>query len=117
MNGRVLPAVTSGGANDPLTHRAKDLLREHGYTDRQADFLKYHAEIKVVALMRMNPAIGDVEIAINNTPCGVEEFADFTTVCTKALDRLLPAVGSQSLTIYGSYQDNRPYTKRYGRPR
>jgi hypothetical protein len=54
------------------------------------------------------------EITINNTPCGVERFQKFRAVCEKVLEETATRNG-MTLTVYGTYQDNRPYKRRYGR--
>ncbi|MEV6832049.1 DddA-like double-stranded DNA deaminase toxin [Amycolatopsis sp. NPDC051102] len=113
-SGTVLPTVTSGA--DQLTDASERLLRENGCTEAQARYLKYHAEIKIAELMLRRDDMTDVEVAINYTPCGIEVQQDFAATCDKLLDRIFPSTGQRSLTVYGTYQDNRPYRKRYGRP-
>ncbi|SFW12914.1 SCP1.201-like deaminase [Amycolatopsis australiensis] len=112
--GTIFPTVTSGA--DSLTDATERLLREHGCTEKQAEYLKYHAEIKVAELVLRRDDLTDVEVAINYTPCGVERQQEFAATCDKLLNRIFPRHGARSLTVYGTYQDNRPYKTRYGRP-
>ncbi|GAB3167510.1 hypothetical protein GCM10027258_92960 [Amycolatopsis stemonae] len=112
--GTILPTVTSGA--DSLTDATERLLRDHGCTQKQAEYLKYHAEIKVAELTLRRDDMTDVEVAINYTPCGVERQQEFAATCDKLLNRIFPRHGPRSLTVYGTYQDNRPYKTRYGRP-
>ncbi|MEV6442425.1 DddA-like double-stranded DNA deaminase toxin [Amycolatopsis sp. NPDC051716] len=118
LNGRKLPAVESGGSvDDPVVKEAYQLLRRHGCTVQEAQFLRWHAEIKVAALMHRSAINAEVEIVINNTPCGTEQFRWHPNVCAKVLMRLFPPDSSMRLTVYGSYQNNRPYQRTFGRRR
>ncbi|MEV6871624.1 DddA-like double-stranded DNA deaminase toxin [Amycolatopsis sp. NPDC051128] len=112
-NGHVLPNITSG--YDALASDAERLLRDHDCTPSQARYLKSHAEIKVAELMLRRADMTDVEVAINNTPCGIEKQQEYEATCDKLLARIFPDDGDRSLTVYGTYQDNQPYEKRYGR--
>lgn len=111
---KALPTVISG--HGELADYAKHLLLTHGCTDDEANFLKSHAEIKVVELVLRRAYMTDVEVAINYTPCGIEKQQDYKATCDKLLGRIFPVDGDRSLTVYGTDQDNQPYKKRYGRP-
>ncbi|MBE1580495.1 DddA-like double-stranded DNA deaminase toxin [Amycolatopsis roodepoortensis] len=117
VNGRIAPPIRSGGGkNDPQVIDAKKLLESLGFSETQADFLKYHVEVKAAALALKYPGVEKVEMAINNTPCGTEQFQGFKAVCDRVLTMAFPSNGAKSLTLHGSYQDNRPFRKHYGRP-
>ncbi|OLZ43573.1 hypothetical protein BS329_38615 [Amycolatopsis coloradensis] len=117
VNGQLAPPIRSGGRqDDPQVVDAKKLLDNLGFTEKQADFLKYHVEVKAAALAQKFPSVERVEMAINNTPCGTEQFKDYWAVCDRVLTKAFPPDGTKSLTLHGSYQDNRPFSKHYGRP-
>jgi hypothetical protein len=58
--------------------------------------------------------IHEAEIAINNVPRGVEILRSKAVVCEKAL-RQLAARHGMTLTVYGTYKNNQPFKKTYGR--
>jgi hypothetical protein len=114
VNGRIIPGTSSGGreAVDQSVADAAMLLRRLGFDGRTVNFLKTHAEIKVLARLQQF-GVRHAEVTINNTPCGVESFPNFRAVCDKVLEGTTTRLG-MTLTVYGSYQDNRPYKRTYG---
>ncbi|KGI79326.1 hypothetical protein IL38_23745 [Actinopolyspora erythraea] len=114
LEGTPLPLMQSG--HDALSDEAEKLLRACGFTEgKQVDYLKAHVEVKAMALLGMSQAKHG-EIAINNTPCGVEMSREKKSVCHKVLPQVAAYVG-KPLTVYGSRQDNQPYAYTYGEPR
>jgi hypothetical protein len=115
VNGHVIPRISSGGSEhtDDNTRAAAQLLRDSGYPPEQVEFLKYHAEIKTLAMIHQF-GVRAADVAINNTPCGVETARGKDAVCDKALQRLATLHGI-TLTVYGTCANNQPYHKEYGR--
>ncbi|MFC6093966.1 DddA-like double-stranded DNA deaminase toxin [Saccharothrix lopnurensis] len=117
INGRQVAELNSGTRNNPeLVRKASGMLRGLGYRDAEIRYLHHHVEVKAVQLLTQFPNADHGEVTINNTPCGVETFQDSVIVCDKQLDRILEAFG-KSLTVYGTRQDNTPFTKTYGKRR
>lgn len=114
INGRIIPGMISGGPErrDDNTRRAADLLHDAGFQPGAVEFLKYHAEIKVFAMLQER-GVHNAQIAINYTPCGVERDQGKDIACDKALARLATRYGL-TLTVYGTYQNNQPFKKVYG---
>jgi Double-stranded DNA deaminase toxin A len=77
-----------------------------------SEFLDAHVEMKIGAKM-IQTGQRDVEVCINNVPCGIEVQRTWPDVCDKILDEFLPA--GYTLRVYGTTKDNQPFTRTYGR--
>ena len=105
--GRAAAPIESG--YDPeLSEAISARLAELGV--RQT-YLRFHAELKVAQMM-IRTGHQDVELAINNVPCGIETQRNWADTCDKVLDRYLPA--GYRLTVYGTTRDNVPWRRTYG---
>jgi hypothetical protein len=112
-NGQYLMTIESGSDRAGLVKDAEVLLQSMGIEPK---LLGYHVEIKLATFMLLRkPYLTDLEVAINYTPCGVERQMELADVCDKVLTRLFPSDGDRSLTVYGTYQNNAPFRKHYGR--
>lgn len=106
--GKAAPPVSSG--YDPvLSPAVTRRLTEMGV---DSEFLDGHVEPKVAAKM-IQTGQKDVELCINNVPCGIEVQRTWPDVCDKILDRFLPA--GYTLRVYGTTKDNQPFKRTYGR--
>lgn len=107
VGGRPAAPIESG--YDPeLSEAISARLAELGVRDT---YLRFHTELKVAQMM-VQTGHQEVELAINNVPCGIETQRNWADTCDKVLDRYLPA-GSR-LTVYGTTRDNRPWRRIYG---
>ncbi|MCK2240896.1 hypothetical protein MZC64_23875 [Crossiella sp. S99.2] len=88
---------------------ASSIILTRRSTSRNKPSLQ-HVEIKVVATM-IATGRREVELAINNVPCGIEVQKYWNDVCDKVLARFLPE--GFALTVYGTTRDNQPWTKTY----
>ncbi|MDQ2589280.1 hypothetical protein CKY47_36230 [Saccharothrix yanglingensis] len=77
----------------------KNMLLTQGYTTAQADYLKFHVEVKAAELLSHMPEVDHATIAINYTPCGVEMNTDYRTTCDKMLTPILTRLG-KSLRLF-----------------
>lgn len=103
INGRLIPAPFSSQP-DSWADTAGERLRERGVPD----YLRFHVEMKLVALM-IDTRATTAEVAINHAPCGSEPgtFGG----CHDNLETVLPT--GYTLTVYGSTADGQPFTRTY----
>ncbi|MFD9891382.1 DddA-like double-stranded DNA deaminase toxin [Amycolatopsis sp. NPDC059027] len=103
INGRVIPASFSSRP-DAWADTAGHRLRERGLPD----YLRFHVEIKLAALM-IDTRATEAEVVINHAPCGSEPGTGGG--CHETLEEFLPE--GYKLTVHGSTANGEPFSHTY----